>query len=98
MRNVVAATVGLFCFTANLKAEEPSTSPRPIPLTRPEMKKFLEDMKKRQPRIPLPELTAEEKAKLGERGGGYESRLRALYLAGAGGGGLGGGGGGPGGA
>src|SRR5947207_8658301 len=34
----------------------------------------------RSPRIPLPELTAEEKAKLGERGGGYEGRLRSLYL------------------
>jgi alkylhydroperoxidase family enzyme len=46
------------------------------------MKRLLEDMKSRKPRIPLPELTEEEKTKLGERGSGYESRLRALYLPG----------------
>jgi AhpD family alkylhydroperoxidase len=43
------------------------------------MKQLLEDMKSRAPRIPLPELTEEEKAKLGERGASYEGRLRALY-------------------
>ena len=60
--------------------EEPATAPRPIPLTRPEMKQLIEDMKVRKPRIPLPELTEEEKEKLGERGGGYESRLRLHYM------------------
>jgi Carboxymuconolactone decarboxylase family len=65
--------------------EESVTAPRPIPLTRPEMKRLLEDMKKRKPRIPLPEPTAEEKEKLaaeapGRVGGGYEGRLRSLYL------------------
>ena len=34
----------------------------------------------RKPRIPLPELTEAERAKLGEREAGYEARLRALYL------------------
>jgi AhpD family alkylhydroperoxidase len=43
------------------------------------MKQLLEDMKSRTPRIPLPELTEEEKAKLGERGASYEGRLRSLY-------------------
>src|SRR5262249_38564266 len=53
-----------------LPAADPpaADAPRPIPLTRPEMKKYLEDMKLRTPRIPLPELTAAEKARLGERG------------------------------
>lgn len=46
------------------------------------MKQSLEDMKDRKPRIPLPELTAEEKEKLGERGQSYESRLRYHYLGG----------------
>jgi hypothetical protein len=69
--------------------------PRPVPLTRPEMKQLLEDMKARKPRIPLPELTDEEKAALGERGSNYEGRIRALYLPpgegfGSGGGGRGG--------
>lgn len=59
--------------------------PRPVPLTRPEMKQLIEDMKSRKPRIPLPELTEEEKARYGDRAVGdisrlYESRLRSLYL------------------
>ncbi|WP_397569390.1 carboxymuconolactone decarboxylase family protein [Schlesneria sp. T3-172] len=58
------------------------TTPRPVPLTRPEMKEYLEDMKSRTPRIPLPELTEEDKEKLGERGGSYEGRLRYHYMPG----------------
>ena len=61
-------------------AADSDTDPRPIPLTRPTMKDLLEDMKSRKPRIPLPPLTDEEKAKLGDRGTGYEARLRALYM------------------
>lgn len=83
-------------------AIDSDVTPRPIPLTRPEMKQYLEDMKARKPRIPLPELTDEDKEKLGERGGSYESRLRYHYMSsdgqgqtrGARGGGAGGGGGG----
>lgn len=56
------------------------SAPRPVPLTRPEMKQYLEDMKSRKPRIPLPELTDEDKEKLGERGLGYEGRLRYHYM------------------
>lgn len=55
-------------------------APRPIPLTRPEMKEYLEDMKGRTLRIPLPELTDVDKEKLGERGSSYESRLRYHYM------------------
>lgn len=72
------AVLSLFC--AALWAAEPDTSPRPIPLTRPEMKQYLEDMKGRTPRIPLPELTEADKEKLGERWNSYESRLRYHYL------------------
>jgi alkylhydroperoxidase family enzyme len=54
--------------------------PRPVPLTRPEMKQLLEDMKTRKPRIPLPELTEAERAKLGDREPNYENRLRTNYL------------------
>jgi hypothetical protein len=61
--------------------ESDSARPRPIPLTRPEMKQALEDLKAIEPWIPLPELTAEEQAAAAEnpRGLGYESRLRRLY-------------------
>jgi hypothetical protein len=61
-------------------ADPPTNEPRPTPLTRPEMKQLLEDMKARKPRITLPPLTAEEKEKLGDRGASYESRLRSLYM------------------
>jgi len=65
---------------AGALAEEPRSTPRPTPLTRPDMKVLLEEMKQRTPRIPLPPLTEEEKAKLGDRGTGYEARLRTLYM------------------
>jgi hypothetical protein len=84
--------VSLAASGSMLRADDPSSSPLPIPLTRPEMKQYLEDLKARKPRIPLPELTEEEKEKLGERGSGYEGRLRYHYLPGSearGGGGAG---------
>jgi alkylhydroperoxidase family enzyme len=59
-----------------------TSAPRPIPLTRPEMKKHIEEMKQRKPRIPLPELTDEEKAAPEDRSRGYESRLRSVYMPG----------------
>jgi hypothetical protein len=63
-------------------AADKATTPNPVPLTRPEMKQSLEDLKGRKPRIPLPELTDEEKEKLGERGRSYEGRLRFHYMPG----------------
>src|SRR5262245_49531092 len=81
MRLSAIVTAVLLVATAPVvRAEEPSATPRPVPLTRPEMKQYLEDMKERKPRIPLPALTPEEKEKLGERGVGYEPRLRTLYM------------------
>lgn len=56
--------------------------PRATPLTRDAMKQYLEDLKNRKPRIPLPALT-EEEAKNGAsdpRALGYESRIRSLYI------------------
>lgn len=64
---------------ALVHAVDSDVAPRPVPLTRPEMKEYLEDMKGRKLRIPLPELTAEDKEKLGERSSSYESRLRYHY-------------------
>jgi hypothetical protein len=62
------------------RADGPGAEPLPVPLTRPEMKRALEDIKGRKPRIPLPPLSAEEQEKLGERGASYEARLRYHYL------------------
>ena len=53
---------------------------RPVPATRPEMKRLLEGVKQRSIRIPLPKLTEAEKQQLGERSNSYESRLRYHYL------------------
>ena len=64
----------------SIMAAEPDETARPIPATRPEMKQLLEDMKSRFVRLPLPELTAEEKVQLGDRADDYESRLRNHYL------------------
>ena len=85
MRTLTGLTGGLAGFllvsTGPLRAEGPRTTPLPVPLTRPEMKQALEDLKGRPPRIPLPELTEEEKAKLGDRIS-YEGRLRYHYMPG----------------
>ena len=65
--------------------DEVAAQPHPVPLTRPEMKQAMEDMKAITPRIPLPELTAEEQAlaEADPRSYGYESRVRKLYLPGS---------------
>ncbi len=61
-------------------ADEPVKLPRSVPVTRPEMKQMLEDLKKRPLRIPLPELTDKDKEELGERANSYEARLRYHYV------------------
>lgn len=65
-------------------AAESAARPRPTPVTRPAMKRLLEDMKQREPRIPLPELTVEERAaaEADPMTHGYEGRLRSLHLPG----------------
>lgn len=59
-------------------------APRPTPVTRPAMKRMLEEMKSRKERIPLPEPSAAEKEAAGEdpTALSYENRLRALHLPG----------------
>lgn len=56
--------------------------PRYTPATRTAMKQYLEDLKQRTPRIPLPQLSEEEKKQGLEdpRTYGYEGRLRRIYL------------------
>lgn len=80
MRFVCVAVVFVLAAVRCVIAADAVDAPRPVPLTRPEMKQFLEDMKGRPLRIPLPELTDADKEKLGERATSYESRLRYHYL------------------
>ena len=60
--------------------QESPTGTRPTPLTRPELKQLIEDVKVRVPRIPLPKLTEQDKEKLGEQVDSYESRVKHHYL------------------
>ncbi len=53
--------------------------PRPTPLTRPEMKRMLEEMKERKERIPVPQDTAAN-VPADPRSQGYEGRLSRSYL------------------
>ena len=75
---LVAASF-VFVWSGTVFAVDSDTAPRPVPLTRPEMKEYLEDMKSRKLRIPLPELTEKDKEALGDRASSYESRLRYHY-------------------
>lgn len=74
--------LSLWCLSAPsfLLADEPVKLPRPVPVTRPEMKHLLEDLKNRPQRIPLPELTDKDREELGERANSYETRLRHHYM------------------
>lgn len=67
-------------FSLAAMAQEDASAPRPTPMTRPVLKQYLEDVKQRQPRIPLPELTDEDRQTLGEQVDNYETRLRHHYL------------------
>ena len=81
MRPLCACVLtGCLAWCASVFAADSATAPRPVPLTRPELKVLLEDLKQRKPRIPLPDLSAEEQQQLGERARDYEFRLRYHYM------------------
>ncbi len=73
------AIAGVLCWGVLGQAADSVDAPRPVPLTRPEMKQLIEDVKIRTPRIPLPQLTDEDRQKLGEQADSYESVLRYAY-------------------
>jgi alkylhydroperoxidase family enzyme len=75
-------TLGLVAAAAGLavNAEEVSNQPKPIPVTRGEVKEALDRLKYRTPRLPLPEPTAEERQARDGRGFVNNGRMRALYL------------------
>ena len=83
MRFWIAAGCGLLALCHGAaRGKEPDSAPLPTPLTRPEMKQALEDLKERKIRIPLPELTEEDRQALGDRADNYETRLRFHYVPG----------------
>lgn len=70
----------LFC-VAPARGEEPQTEePKPVPRTRPELKRALEALKFREPRLPLPPLSEEEKDRRGKRPVVNNGYARRLYL------------------
>lgn len=72
---VIASTVG--------NSQEPALNPDkpgPTPRTRPALKFMLEQVKNREPRIPLPEFTEEDRQELGVDIESYEQRLKYHYL------------------
>ncbi|WP_397570469.1 carboxymuconolactone decarboxylase family protein [Schlesneria sp. T3-172] len=73
MLNQTIISLGIFLAAA------PETAPRPVPLTRPEMKRLIEDVKVRTPRIPMPELTDADRQALGDRADDYEAVIRHRY-------------------
>ena len=81
MRRRCLFAAAAFCMLASATlAADGSAEPKPVPRTRPEMKEALEALKHRQPRLPLPPLTAEERARYGDRPVVSNGRARALYL------------------
>jgi AhpD family alkylhydroperoxidase len=79
LKNIIA-TLFLGGLLSQTVLSEDKGAPRPTPLTRPLLKQWLESVKQREPRIPLPELTEEDKQALGEQADSYEARLKHHYL------------------
>src|SRR5688572_8582184 len=77
---IVASAGGAAIASEKLTAIVDSTdTPRPVPATRPEMKRLIEDVKVRRMRIPMPELSEADRQALGDRADDYETVLRQLY-------------------
>lgn len=81
MKKVALLVLLIYPVLSCLGQDTPKTEiPRPTPLTRPLLKQWLESVKERTPRIPLPELTDEDLRVLGEQADSYEARVRHHYL------------------
>lgn len=77
-RKLLALALGVLTFNTTF-ADDPTNQPRQTPLTRPEMKQMLEDMKARPERIPAAAADGNYEARLSEqylpKGGGARSYL-----------------------
>jgi hypothetical protein len=77
MKSLLLTPLAMLAWVAPAAAEGP---PRTVPATRDEMKKALDALKKRQPRLPLPPRTKEERDRPGGRPPVNNGRMRAYYL------------------
>lgn len=82
MKTFVLAQLALWAAASSaLHGEEPaSKTPNAIPQTRPAIKQALEALKERQPRLPLPPITDEERKAAGDRPLVNNGRMAAYYL------------------
>lgn len=78
-QHLFAATTLFTAFTSSLVAQE-SAQPKPIPASRPAMKQALDDLKHREPRLPLPAPSEEDKASGDQRRLVNNGRMRQHYL------------------
>jgi alkylhydroperoxidase family enzyme len=78
---VLSLTALLLGLAGRAFAQDPA-KPKPVPITRDEMKEALDALKKREPRLPLPPATDEEKEKAKRDGRQLvnNGRMRAYYL------------------
>ncbi|HEV3339181.1 MAG TPA: hypothetical protein VG125_02455 [Pirellulales bacterium] len=75
----VLFALGVFC--ADVRGADPAADrPKPVPATRPEVKQALEALKSREPRLPLPPPTDEERKAAGDRPLVNNGRMQAIYL------------------
>ena len=77
-----ALALGLITLFGWTAAPSFGDGPPPVPATRAELKRFLEDSKGNQPRLPLPALTVEEREKMnrGDWSLANNGRTRKAYL------------------
>ncbi|HVX14741.1 MAG TPA: hypothetical protein VHC22_26365 [Pirellulales bacterium] len=81
IRRFVLCALALCAAALPVRAgEEPSEVPKVIPQVRPAVKRALEDLKQRQPRLPLAPLTDEERQAAGDRQIVNNGRMAAFYL------------------
>lgn len=76
----VLALLAPFVDSRLVQGEEASSEPKPIPVTRLEVKQALERLKFRAPRLPFPESADGGEAREGERRVANNGRMRRLYL------------------
>jgi alkylhydroperoxidase family enzyme len=82
MRLFVPSLAALLLGLAGPAFGQDPSQPKPVPITRDELKQALDALKKREPRLPLPPLTEEEKEKAKRDGRTLvnNGRMRSYYL------------------